>query len=36
MNSFDHSLLKNREIATSDLCFICTAGEGATCAECFT
>jgi len=36
VDNFDHSLLKNREIATSDLCFICTAGEGATCAECFT
>lgn len=36
LDSFDYSLLKNREVATSDLCFICTAGQGATCADCFT
>ncbi len=36
LDTFDYSLIKNREVATSDLCFGCTAGEGATCAECFT
>ncbi len=36
LDNFDYTLLKGREVATSDLCFICTAGEGATCAECFT
>ncbi len=32
LDNFDYSLIKRREVATSDLCFICTAGEGATCA----
>ncbi len=36
LDSFDYSLLINREVAASEMCFICTAGEGATCADCFT
>ncbi len=36
LSSFDHEMLKSREVSGSEMCFICTAGEGATCAECFT
>ncbi len=35
LGTFDYLLIKSRYVATSDLCFICTAGEGATCDECF-
>ena len=31
---FNFALLNNREIATGPLCLACTAGAGATCAEC--
>ncbi len=34
VDNFDYELLNNREIATSPLCFLCTAGQGASCAEC--
>jgi radical SAM/Cys-rich protein len=32
VNSFDYSLLSNREIMTASLCFMCTAGAGASCS----
>jgi len=32
IETFDHSLLKNREIVTASLCFMCTAGAGASCS----
>ncbi len=31
MDSFDYALLSNREIMTASLCFMCTAGAGASC-----
>ncbi|NOZ68575.1 MAG: radical SAM/Cys-rich domain protein [Deferribacteres bacterium] len=34
VDNFDYALLNNREIATSPLCFLCTAGQGASCADC--
>jgi hypothetical protein len=32
VSSFDYDLLKNRDIMTTRLCFMCTAGVGASCS----
>ncbi len=36
VNNFNYEVLANREINTTDSCFLCTAGQGASCAECHT
>ncbi|UCH45554.1 MAG: DUF3641 domain-containing protein, partial [Nitrospiraceae bacterium] len=36
VHSFDLDLLKKRQIVTSSLCFLCTAGAGASCSGALT
>lgn len=36
VDNFNYEILANREIATTETCFLCTAGQGASCAECHT
>jgi radical SAM/Cys-rich protein len=36
INCFDYAALKNREVLTASLCFLCTAGAGASCSGALT